>query len=190
MAVRAPHLYRSLRGFVLAAFRLFVDEDLPFAFEGHESVGRPALYEYRPLVRRFLESRASELARREDARLALEDLRAQPAARIFARAHAGPRANEDEALFRTVVLPLLISTAEGCGGFDWDDAAFNHAYAELERSLFGKGHAYAAVAPLVGISVGTAIDLGEGLRVRNAATGQRRRDSCRPTLAASPTASR
>ncbi len=172
VAVRAPHLYRSLRGFVLAAFRLFVDEDLPFAFEGHESVGRPALYEYRPLVRRFLESRASELAKREDARLALEDLRAQPAARIFARAHAGPRANEDEALFRTVVLPLLISTAEGCGGFDWDDAAFNHAYAELERSLFGKGHAYAAVAPLVGISVGTAIDLGDGLRVRNAATGE------------------
>jgi hypothetical protein len=172
VAVRAPHLYRSLRGFALAAFRLFVDDDLPFAFEEHESVGRPALYEYRPLVRRFLESRASELAKREDARLALEDLRAQPAARIFARAHAGPRANEDEALFRTVVLPLLISTAEGCGGFDWDDAAFNHAYAELERSLFGKGHAYAAVAPLVGISVGTAIDLGDGLRVRNAATGE------------------
>jgi hypothetical protein len=70
------------------------------------------------------------------------------------------------------VLPLLISTAEGCGGFDWDDAAFNHAYAELERSLFGKGHAYAAVAPLVGVSVGTAIDLGDGLRVRNAATGE------------------
>jgi hypothetical protein len=172
VALRAPQLYRSLRGFSLAAFRLFVDEDLPFAFEQHESVGRPALYEYRPLVRNFLESRASELARREDARVALEDLRAEPAARIFARAHAGPRANEDEALFRTVVLPLLIATSEGCGGFDWDDTAFNHAYAELERSLFGSGHAYAAVAPLIGISVGTAIDLGDGLRVRNAATGE------------------
>jgi len=172
VALRAPQLYRSLRDFSLAAFRLFVDEDLPFAFEQHESVGRPALYEYRPLVRDFLESRASELARREDARVALEDLRAEPAARIFARAHAGPRANEDEALFRTVVLPLLIATSEGCGGFDWDDAAFNHAFAELERSLFGAGHAYAAVAPLVGISVGTAIDLGDGLRVRNAATGE------------------
>jgi hypothetical protein len=69
-------------------------------------------------------------------------------------------------------MPLLVATAEACGGFDWDDAAFNHAYAELERSLFGKGHAYAAVAPLVGISVGTVIDLGDGLRVRNAATGE------------------
>jgi hypothetical protein len=172
VAVRAPELYRSLRGFALGAFRVFVDEDLPFAFEGHESFGRPALYEYRPLVRSFLESHASELAKREDARVAIEDLEREPAARIFARAHAGPRASEDQALFRTVVMPLLVATAEACGGFDWDDSAFNHAYAELERSLFGKGHAYAAVAPLVGISVGTTIDLGDGLRVRNAATGE------------------
>jgi hypothetical protein len=172
VGLRAPHLYRSLRGFALAAFRLFVDEDLPFAFEQHESLGRPALYEYRPLVRAFLEARASTLAKREDATLALEDLRREPAARIFARAHAGPRADEDEALFRTVVLPLLVDTAEACGGFDWDDAAFDRAYAALEKSLFGKGHAYAAVAPLVGISVGRQIDLGEGLRVRNAVTGE------------------
>jgi hypothetical protein len=172
VAVRAPHLYHSLRGFALGAFRLFVDEDVPFAFEQHDSLGRPSLYEYRPLVRTFLETRAPALRERDDARLALEDLRREPAARIFARAHAGLRASEDDALFRTVVLPLLISTAEGCGGFDWDDRAFDEAYAELERSLFGKGHAYAAVAPLVGISVGTAIDLGDGLRVRNAATGE------------------
>jgi hypothetical protein len=165
VAVRAPHLHQSLRGFALVAFRLFVDEDLPFAFEQHESLGRPALYEYRPLVRAFLEARASTLAQREDARLAIEDLRREPAARIFARAHAGPRAGEDEAL-------LLIATAEGCGGFDWDDTAFDRAYADLERSLFGEGHAYAAVAPLVGLSVGTQIDLGDGLRVRNAVTGE------------------
>jgi len=172
VAVRAPHLYRALRGFALGAFRLFVDEDVPFAFEQHESLGRPALYEYRPLVRTFIETRASVLAKREDARLAFEELRREPAARIFARAHAGRRATEDDALFRTVVLPLLISTAEGCGGFDWDDRAFDAAYVELERSLFGKGHAYAAVAPLVGLSVGTVVELGGGVRVRNAATGE------------------
>jgi hypothetical protein len=172
VAVRAPDLYRSLRGFALGAFRVFVDEDLPFAFEGHESFGRPALYEYRPLVRGFLESHASELAKREDARVAIEELQREPAARIFARAHAGPRTSEGDALFRTVVMPLLVATAEACGGFDWDDAAFNHAYGELERSLFGQGHAYAAVAPVVGVSVGTVIELGDGLRLRNAATGE------------------
>jgi hypothetical protein len=171
-ARRAPHLYRSLRSFCLGAFHLYVDEQLPFAFEEHASYGRPALYEYRPLVRSFLETRASQLQGREDARLALEDLRREPAARIFSRAHAGPDASEDEALFRTVVLPLLFSTAEACGGFDWDDVSFDRAYAELESSLFGEGHAYAAVAPLTGLVVGATIDLGDGLRVRAAATGE------------------
>lgn len=146
--------------------------DLPFAFEEHASFGRPALYEYRPLVRSFLEARASALAQREDARLAVDDLRREPAARIFARAHAGERANEEDALFRTVILPLLMTTAEACGGFDWHDEAFDRAYAELESSLFGEGHSYAAVAPLVGISVGTQIELGGGIRVRAAATGE------------------
>ena len=61
---------------------------------------------------------------------------------------------------------------EGCGGFDWDDAAFDRAYAELEESLYGEGHAYGAVAPLVGISCGASIDLGDGIRVRVAATGE------------------
>src|SRR6266542_3566735 len=122
LAVRAPHLQNSLRCFCLGAFRALLVEldqgaDLPFAFEEHASRGRPALYEYRPLVRTFLESRAWMLAEREDARLAVEDLRREPAARIFSRAHAGARAGEDDALFRTVVMPLLIGVAETCGGF-------------------------------------------------------------------------
>ena len=71
-----------------------------------------------------------------------------------------------------MLLSLLITTAEGCGGFDWDDVAFERAYAELESSLFGASRAYAAVAPLVGISVVTQFELGDGLRVRAAATGE------------------
>jgi hypothetical protein len=69
-------------------------------------------------------------------------------------------------------VPLLVRTAEGCGGFDWDDCAFSRAYDELEGSLFGEGHSYGAVAPLVGLSVGTQIELGDGIRVRVAATGE------------------
>src|SRR5439155_619963 len=76
------------------------------------------------------------------------------------------------ALYRSVVVPLLLATAEACGGFDWDDAAFDRAYADLEASLFRPGHAYAAVAPLVGLSVGGTVDLGGGLRVRASATGE------------------
>jgi hypothetical protein len=147
-------------------------EALPFAFEEHVQRDGPALYEYRPLVRGFVEDREPRLRGREDALLALEELRREPAAAIFARAHAGPRPSEDDALFRTVLLGLLVSTAEACGGFDWDDDAFERAYDELERSLFGERRAYRAVAPLVGAGVGMQLELAPGLRVRAAAAGE------------------
>jgi hypothetical protein len=69
-------------------------------------------------------------------------------------------------------MPLLTRVTETCGGFDWDDSAFDRAYAELESALFRESHGYAAVAPLVGISAAGAVELGPGLRVRHAATGE------------------
>ena len=140
--------------------------DLPFAFEEHVQRGGPALYELRPLVRAFIEERESILRAREDARLAVEELRREPAASIFAHAHAGPRATEDEALFRTVLLGLLISTAEACGGFDWDDESFERAYALLESSLYGEHRRYSAIAPLSGLSLSKPAQLASGLVVR------------------------
>jgi hypothetical protein len=177
MAPRAPHLYRSLRCFCLGAFRFLHCEladgaELPFAFEEHATRRSATLYEYKPLVREFVEDRSGRLAARSDARLALQDLRAEPAAAIFARAHAGPKAGENEALFRSVLLPLLLRTAEACGGFDWDDAAFERAYRELEESLFRGRRAYAAIAPLVGLSAAAEVTLGDDVRVRHAATGE------------------
>jgi hypothetical protein len=176
--VRAPHLFECLRAFCLGSFRALLSDlesgaDLPFAFEEHNSYGRPALYEYRPLVKPFVEHRAHTLRRRPDAELAVDELRREPAAAIFARAHAGPRADEHEALFGSVLLPLLMSTADLCGGFDWDDDAFARAYAELELALFGEGHSYGAVAPVIGVTTGgNTIELGGGLRLRVAATGE------------------
>jgi hypothetical protein len=178
VTLRAPRLYNALRRFCLGAFGRLSREmeagaEIPFAFEEHGGRGgRPAFHEYRPLVRGFVEARASRLAEGEDAAIALEELAREPAAAIFARAHVGAEAGGAEALYRSVVVPLLVAAAEACGGFDWDDAAFDRAYAELEASLFRSGHAYAAVAPLVGLSVGAALELGEGLRVRVAATGE------------------
>ena len=177
MTLRAPRLYDALRRFCLGAFGRLSREveagaEIPFAFEEHGGRRGPAFYEYRPLVRGFVETRASRLAEGEDAAIALEELAREPAAAIFARAHAGAEGGGAEALYRSVVVPLLVATAEACGGFDWDDTAFDRAYAELEASLFRSGHAYAAVAPLVGLSVGTALELGDGLRVRVAATGE------------------
>ncbi len=162
-AVRAPHLYRSLRCFCLGAFHVLSaeDVDLPFAFEQHESRGRPVLYEYRPLVRDFVEARARKLEGRQDAQLAVQDLRAEPAAAIFG-----------EEPFKSVLLPLILRVSESCGGFDWDDSAFDRAYGELEQTLFSGRRVYAAVAPVVGLSLGAELALAEGLCVRHAATGE------------------
>jgi hypothetical protein len=177
VAVRAPHLYPLLRGFVLGSFVLLGREleegaELPFAFEEHIERRGPSLYELKPLVRAFIEEREATLAAREDARLAVEELRREPAAAIFARAHAGTRAGEDEALFRTVLLGLLISTAESCGGFDWDDEAFDAAYADLEHSLFGERRRYVAIAPLAGLSLAKPVELAPGLSVRPFVAGE------------------
>jgi hypothetical protein len=175
--MRSPHLHDTLRRFCLGAFAVFTRDledgaDLPFAFEEHGNYGRPTLYEYRPLVRGFVEARAERLFERIDVQDAVADLLREPAARIFAHAHEGKSFDERRALYRSVLVPLLVRTAEGCGGFDWDDTAFARAYAELEDSLFGDGHSYGAVAPLVGLSVGQQIDLGDGIRVRAAASGE------------------
>jgi hypothetical protein len=177
VAPRSPELFRALRAFCLGAFfdlglELERGADIPVALEEHGGPNRPTLYEYRPLVGSFVEERAGRLALREDAREALAALKEEPAAGIFAHAHADKRVGEDEALRRTVLVPLLVAAAEACGGFDWDDAAFERAYAGLERSLFGDSRAYVAVAPLVGLSAGGDVELGRGVRVRPAAVGE------------------
>jgi hypothetical protein len=177
VAPRSPDLFRALRAFCLGAFfelgaELERGADIPVALAEHGGANRPTLYEYRPLVGSFVEGYAQRLGMRDDAREALTTLKDEPAASIFAQAHADEGVGEDEALRRTVLLPLLIKTAEGSSGFDWDDAVFEREYAELERSLFGERRAYLALAPLVGLTAGGAIELGRGLRVRPVASGE------------------
>ena len=153
--LRAPHLEQRLRAFCLAAFAAERGAELPFAFEEHPTREGPSLYEYRPLVRGFVDSQAPTLRRLPDARNAVDDLRREPAAAIFAHAHSRLGSTEDDALFRTILLPLLTSVAERCGGFDWQDEAFDAAYADLERTLFGTARTYVALAPVIGLSAGT-----------------------------------
>jgi len=164
--VRAPHLYDALRSFCLAAFAVLGPEmeeigEIPFVVDRHDGV-----YEYRPLLHDQIEARAHALAQLEDARIALADLGREPAATIFTRGLSGADAGAERVLYRTILLPLLVRTAEACGGFDWEDGAFNRVYGELEQSLFGAARAYAAASPLVGLSVGQTVDLGRGIQVR------------------------
>jgi hypothetical protein len=170
--LRAPHLYESLRSFCLAAFAAERGAQIPFAFEEHTTRQGPSLYEYRPLVRGFVEEQSPTLRRLPDARNAIDDLKREPAAAIFARAHAGIGDTGDEALFRSILLPMLTWTAERCGGFDWQDEAFDAAYADLERTLFGTARTYVALAPVIGLSAGTDVDLGGGITLRPIMSGE------------------
>src|ERR1700741_914382 len=116
--MRSPVLYDTLRRFCLGAFSAFHRDldsgaDLPFAFEEHGSYGRPTLYEYRPLVRGFVEARAERLYARGGVQDAVADLPREPAARIFAPAHEGEVRDEKRAVYRSVLMPLLVRTAEG-----------------------------------------------------------------------------
>ncbi len=165
-----------MRRFCLGAFALLHRESereapLSFAFEEHALPGRPTLYEYRPLVRSYVEARAEKLLRLDDARVAVEEIEREPGASTLARAH-GAGVGAEPSLYRALLLPLLVRVAEGCGGFEWDDAVFDRLYAELEDSLFGRRHRYGAAAPLVGLSCPVAVELGLGLRVRMAAAGE------------------
>ena len=201
MAPRSPQLHHALRAFTLGAFAYLLrelddaGESLPFAFEEHDRRDGPTLYEYRPLVGSFVEERADRLRGREDALIALEELGREPAAAIYARAHAGRDPSADDALFRTILLDLLIRVAESCGGFDWDDECFDRAFGDLERSLFGDRRAYTAVAPLVGLTTGLQRVLSEGdaragrsPTASSRGTGRRPRACCLRASAASPTA--
>jgi hypothetical protein len=161
-----------MRSFCLAAFAAERGAQIPFAFEEHTTRQGPSLYEYRPLVRGFVEEQSPTLRRLPDARNAIDDLKREPAAAIFARAHAGIGDTGDEALFRSILLPMLTWTAERCGGFDWQDDAFDAAYADLERTLFGTARTYVALAPVIGLSAGTDADLGGGIMLRPIVSGE------------------
>jgi hypothetical protein len=67
---------------------------------------------------------------------------------------------------------MLTWTAERCGGFDWQDEAFDAAYADLERTLFGTARTYVALAPVIGLSAGTDADLGGGIMLRPVVSGE------------------
>ena len=182
MAVRAPQLHLALRSFTLGAFAYLLRElddgaELPVAFVEHEHAGGPALYEYRPLVRASSRSGAAAARARRCAD------RARGAAARARRGDLCPRPRRAAAVRGRGAVPHRPARsarldAEACGGFDWDDDSFDRAYAELERSLFGERRTYTAVAPLVGISVATQLELAPGTA---GARGRRRR--ARPPLA-------
>src|SRR5439155_15267226 len=104
-SMRSPHLHRAVRLFCLAGFAQLAAEqergaELEFALEQHATLGRPALYAYRPLVRSYVSAHADRLANNADALFAIEELMREPAAAIFTH---GSASSSEQALFRSVL---------------------------------------------------------------------------------------
>ena len=127
--------------------------ELPFAFEEHVERRGPSLYEFRPLVRAFVEARGRRCGRARTRGSRSRSSAGSPPPRS-SRAHTPARASEDEALFRTVLLGLLIATAEACGGFDWDDGAFEPRVRGVRALALRRAAARTRGRPLIGLSVG------------------------------------
>ena len=168
---RSPDLHDALRCTASAGFALLQAEvdrgaDVPFAFEEHEARGRPTFYEYRPLVRRFVEARAERLAgcptrgsrSRSCARARGRDLR---------RAHAGGARAGRGRSSATVLLPLVAAhRRRAAAASTGTTTLFDRAYAELERPLFGTERSYAASCRRSASSSARTVELGGGIHVR------------------------
>ena len=182
VAVRAPHLLRVaprlLPRRVPRAARASSSSgaDLPFAFEEHAHL-RPARRSTSTgrSSKPFVEHRAHALRRRPDAQLAVDELRREPAAAIFARAHAGPRADE-----RRGALPQRPAPAADerprrrAAASTGTTRAFDRAYGELELSLFGeRPHVRGGRAADRDLRpAARRSSSARGIRVRAAATGE------------------
>ena len=114
--------------------------------------------------------RADRLSATDDARIAIEELRREPAAAIFARAHAGARPTEQEALLRTVLLPSDQDRG-GVRRIRLGRLSVRPRLCRVRALLFGERRSYAAVAPVVGISSPVQLDLGRG---EDSSGGERR----------------
>jgi len=129
-SVRRPEARRAVAHFVQAALRELAADvasgtEVPFALDTRGRYGGPALYEYRPLYRAYVEARMDRLVRLPDYDTAVGSLADDPAVLGVAHDHA-PEADTDEIALRSAVLvPLVVGVAEGAGGFDFDDRVFD-----------------------------------------------------------------
>ena len=185
---------------MLAAFRLLqadVDagQEVPFALDEGSRGGGPSLYNWRPLFGSYVAERADALAALPDGRAALDALRTEPALTAFVRERQPALTDLDSALRDTVLLPLVVATADACGGFDLDDAALERLLVRLERAAVAERTTYAALAPLVGIEAApdgvdsaSASCSSASARAGWPRTGPSARDCCPRASCASPTA--
>jgi hypothetical protein len=169
--VRNVTLHRLLESFAVdASSRLCAESaagaEMPFELAEERSSGRVPLYCYRPLVDEFIRSRMPALAELPSHADAAHALARCEALDVYLSEHgvkapSGPRGMAGAALG-----VFLESVFIERSGFGFEPAAFEAAYADLERAIY-EGHCTATIiAPMLGVALDPdtiELALGEGL---------------------------
>jgi hypothetical protein len=171
-SLRRPEARRAVAFFVQAAFaHLHADvergDEVEYALDARSGLRGPALYDYRPLFRRYVERRLQQLTRLPDYAAAVAALADDPAIVAAARDGAPEASGDAEALRDAMLVPLLVGAAEGAGAFDFDDEVFERVWQRLLATVAEAQRAFTAFAPLVGATApDVAFDLGDGVVLR------------------------
>jgi hypothetical protein len=169
--VRNVTLHRLLESFTVdASSRLCAEAaagaEMPFELAEERGSGRVPLYCYRPLVGEFIRSRMGVLAAMPGGADAARALSQCEALDVYLSEH-GAVAPRDPRAGASVALGVFLETVfSERSGFGFEPAAFEAAYADLERAVY-EGHCTATVlAPLLGVALDPdtiELTLGDGL---------------------------
>ena len=168
--VRNVTLHRLLESFTVdASSRLCAEAasgaEMPFEL-AEERGGRVPLYCYRPLIGEFIRSRMGSLAAMPSHADAARALSQCEALDVYLSEHGATAPPDPRGSASAGLAVFLESVFSERSGFGFEPAAFEAAYAELERAVY-EGHCTATViAPLLGVALDPdtiELSLGDGL---------------------------
>jgi hypothetical protein len=169
--VRNVTLHRLLESFTVdASSRLCAEAaagaEMPFELAEERGTGRVPLYCYRPLIGEFIRSRMGVLAAMPTGVDAARALSRCEGLEVYVSEHGAVAAPDSWRGAPAALRVFLESVFSDRSGFGFEPAAFEAAYADLERALY-EGHCTATViAPVLGVALDPdtiELNLGDGL---------------------------
>ena len=156
--MRNVTLHRLLESFAVdASSRLCAEAaagaEMPFELAEERGSGRVTLYCYRPLVDEFIRSRMAALADLPSHADAAHALARCEALDVYLSEHGVKAPPDPRGRAHAALGVFLESVFIERSGFGFEPAAFEAAYADLERAIY-EGHCTATViAPVLGVAL-------------------------------------
>jgi hypothetical protein len=171
--MRNPSLHAILREFAADSALALTEQtrngvEVPFeVVEADRGRGRAPLYCYRPLTGSFIRERLGLLVTLRSYAAASRALGGVDGTEAYLRLRDEPDSPVGERERADAVLRCLLARVfEERSEFELDDARFETAYAELERTLYEGRFVTTVIAPLIGIAIDATtseLPLGDGL---------------------------